>query len=134
MVHVTHKSCLKLVGAALLVVATFVGVGISGAVQAQSLPYNVVEQSAVKQAVVAARCGILASAMELDQNILNLYYAKVQGYEDNAEVVYEAGYTMGILDASVYFNVHGYATFEETRMAAATLHYARGKCAPYESI
>ena len=57
-------------------------------------------QFQIDAAVIATRCGILASAAELDQGIRKAYLVQAQGFQNIAEVAYTAGYTMGVLDAS----------------------------------
>ncbi len=129
MIHVTHKSCIKLVGAALLVVATFIGVGISGAVQAQSVDLHTTAE--VKKAVA---CFSFARAQDLSEDVLNVYLKRIGKASDTAGAVYHLGYTEGMLDAYGYANASKFKDAGFARLDAAKHLYTLVGCTINESI
>ncbi len=103
---------LKLIPVALLLLA--------GAVQAA--------EPTLDEAVVAARCGILLAATD-DANKVDLavYSNIMKAYALHPRVVYQAGYTIGILDAHGFINGVdvGYA---QARATAAAKFYKELEC------
>ena len=133
MLHITHKSWIKLVGTALLVLATFVGVSISSTVNAQTQSLGATPIT-IEKAAVAVKCGILAIAGGLSTELIEQYVLVFEPYINNTDVGYEAGYTVGVLDTSGMLQADQYGSYDEARKAAALYFYKINKCTPHESI
>lgn len=114
MIHVTHKSCLKWVGAALLTLATLVGVGISGAVQAQPVDLSVTQE--VKKSIA---CFSLARAQNLGEEVLTTYLRRIGEASGTAGAVYHLGHMEGTLDAYGYANASKFKNAGFARLDAA---------------
>ena len=69
----------------------------------------------LEEAVIAARCGILLDATgEVSREDLAVYHNVMKAYALHPRIVYQAGYTIGILDA------HG-------RLLGVGVYYARAR-------
>ena len=133
MIHVTHKSCLKLVGAALLFIATLVGVSISSVANAAQ-PVDLSITHEVKKSVA---CFSFARAQNLGDEVLNTYLRRIGKASGTAGAVYQLGYNEGLLDAYGYANASKFEEFVSVKAArfdAAKALYKLVGCTINESI
>lgn len=127
MLHITHKSWIKLVGTALLVIATFVGVSISSTVSASDLGIDY----EVKKSIT---CLVFAKTLDLPKSTLNVYYKRIGEARYEPGAIYQIGYTTGMLDAYGYANSGKFGNYTLSRMDAAKNLYDMVGCTINESI
>ena len=116
---VTHKDLTNLVGAALLAVAAFIGVALSGVVQAQPVDLQITPE--VKKSVA---CFSFARAQRLPTSTLDVFIKRIGKHSGDAGAVYWLGYSEGSLDAYGFSNSSKFGnSMELARIDAATNLY-----------
>ena len=126
----TDRSVRKYIITTLLVLTGIMGLSVHSA--ANAFPQTGYER--IDAAVVAVRCGILGAAKGIDQPTLQVYMNIVKDYVEHPEVAYEAGYTVGMLDAYGHANNAKVGSYTVARLEAATYMYKALGCKANVSI
>lgn len=129
MLHITHKSWIKLVGTALLVIATFVGVSISSIAVAAVVDMQITQE--VKKSV---QCFSYSRAMDLRQEVQRVYLRRIGEASGTAGAVYTLGYTEGLLAGLASSNAKVLGSYEAAKVHAAEYMYKLHGCTINESI
>ncbi len=124
---ITHKKLVKWAGAALVVVATFIGVAASGVVVADELDKTEV------YAKHEAACFIFGKAAGIDD--MQVHANRVRDSEVDARMIsYVLGYHTGALDVYGSINTRHFGSYVAARKDAATAMYKQFSCSVMTSI
>lgn len=129
MLHVTHKSCVKWVGVALLVIASFMAVSVSSTANAQTTDLHITSE--VRNAVA---CFAFARAQNLGHDVLDVYLKRIGKASGSAGAVYYLGYSEGMVDAYGFANASKLGGVKPAKLHAAINMYKLMGCTLNVSI
>ncbi|MEE8207357.1 MAG: hypothetical protein V3T88_00155 [Nitrosomonadaceae bacterium] len=123
---ITHKKIIKYLSIALVALATFIGVAVSGVVVAD-------EFKSETYAKHEAACFIFGKAAGLDD--MRVHSNRVIAAEvEEGIITYVLGYHTGALDVFGTINANYYGSYALARNAAAVDMYKQFSCTVLESI